>query len=352
MKQLINTWYHPEGNILNNANRDYYMDNLKFVLMIFVVAGHFGLKLSHIPQIKYLTYYIYIFHMPCFIFISGYFAKNINAGGKLRVDKIMNIMLMYFLFKTGNVLLGYVFNKDISFSLFRDTSAPWYLVALFIWYLSVPLIERIKPSCLIIGSFLLGLVVGYIGSIKDIFSLSRVFVFFPFFIIGFCLSADRLQRFLDKKLRLYAVTVMIIILIFVLIYGKDLRPIVKIIYAGLPYSSYLGDMAPYGFLIRAIWYLFAIILSVSFLLLIPRCKLFFSKYGSRTMQIYMSHIWFRNALLYGGFFSALKKKPDYMSYLIFLSSIILTIILANKYLEKLYNSIIRSSLTLFQKIIK
>lgn len=86
--------------------------------------------------------------------------------------------------------------------------------------------------------------------------------------------------------------------------------------------------------------------------MVPRCKLFFSKYGSRTMQIYMAHIWFRNALLYGGFFSALKKKPDYMSYLIFLSSIILTIILANKYLEKLYNSIIRSSLTLFQKIIK
>ena len=285
------------------------MDNLKFVLMIFVVEGHFGLKLSHIPQIKYLTYYIYIFHMPCFIFISGYFAKNINAGGKLRVDKIMNIMFMYFLFKTGNVLLGYVFNKDISFSLFRDTSAPWYLVALFIWYLSVPLIERIKPSCLIIGSFLLGLVVGYIGSIKDIFSLSRVFVFFPFFIIGFCLSADRLQRFLDKKLRLYAVTVMIIILIFVLIYGKDLRPIVKIIYAGLPYS-YIWDMA-LRIPNKSHMVSFAIILSVSFLLLIPRCKLFFQIWIPNHADIYVTHLVSQCITLWR-FFSALKKTGLYV----------------------------------------
>lgn len=285
MKQLINKWYYPNDNIINNDCRNYFMDNLKIILMILVVVGHFGLKLSYIPLIKFLTYYIYIFHMPCFIFTSGFFAKRINVDGKLRVDKILNIMLVYLLFKICNVLLSRLFHEDISFSLFRDTSAPWYLIALCIWYLLVPLIERIKLKYLIICSFLIGLVVGYVVSIKDIFSLSRVFVYFPFFVIGFYLSEDKLKAFLNKRLRLLATTIMVVILVLVLTYGADLKPVVKIIYGSVPYSSFLGDMAPYGLLIRAIWYLLAMILSTSFLLLVPRCKLSFSKYGSRTMQI-------------------------------------------------------------------
>lgn len=352
MKELLNKWYYPNTSKIINTNRNYFMDNLKFLLIILVVVGHFGLKLSYTPYIKYLTYYIYIFHMPCFIFTSGYFAKRMNTGGKLRVDKIMSIMFMYLLFKIANILLAYVFHEHISLNLFRDNSAPWYLIALIIWYLSVPMLERIKPAYLIVGSFLIGLLVGYIGSIKDIFSLSRVFVYFPFFIIGFCLAEDTLQRLLDKRLRLFASSLMIFILLLVLYFGASLKPVINIIYASSPYSSSLKDMAPYGLLIRAVWYLLAIVLSMSFLLLVPRCKLFISKLGSRTMQIYMTHIWIRNALLSVGFFSAIKKEADYVSYLVLFSSIILTFLLANKYLERLYNFITELSIKVFRRAIK
>ena len=352
MKQLLNKWYYPNDIKTNNTGRNYFMDNLKFLLIILVVVGHFGLKLSYIPYIKYLTYYIYIFHMPCFIFTSGCFAKRMNNGGKLRVDKIMSIMFMYLLFKFANVLLAYVFHENISFNLFQDTSASWFLIALCIWYLSVPMLERIKPGYLITGSFIIGLLVGYIGSIKDVFSLSRVFVYFPFFIIGFCLPEDKLRRFLDKRLRLFAFTLMIAILMLVLYFGADLKPVVNIIYAASPYSKSLGSMAAYGFLIRAVWYILATILSMSLLLLIPRCQLFISKYGSRTMQIYMTHIWIRNVLLYVGFFSAIKKESNYMSYLVLFGSIFLTFLLANKYLERLYNFIMSLSLKMFQRVLK
>lgn len=350
MNQLISKWYYPDEASLKNTNRDYYMDNLKFLLMILVVAGHFGLKLSHIPYIKYFTYYIYIFHMPCFVFTSGFFAKSMNTAGKLRADKIMNIMFMYLLFKVGNVLLGRLFDEHIAFSLFDDSSAPWYLVALCVWYLSVPLLERFKSGCLLAASLLIGLLVGYIGSINDIFSLSRIFVYFPFFIFGFFLPMDKLREFLNKKLRLLALIMMVVILLFVLAYGRELKPVVKVIYAASPYASYLGKAAPYGLFIRAVWYLLAIILSASFMLLVPRCRLFFSKYGSRTMQIYMTHIWLRNALIYVGFFSALKKEPGYMSYLVLLSSIIIALLLANKYFKRIYDLISGISLKLYRRI--
>lgn len=70
------------------------------------------------------------------------------------------------------------------------------------------------------------------------------------------------------------------------------------------------------------------------------------------MQIYMTHIWIRNALLYAGFFTAIKKEPDYMSYLVLIGVIILTFILANKYIERLFNFTMKLSLKFIQKAIK
>ena len=111
MKKLIQNLYYPSENELNSNQRNYFIDNAKFLLMVLVVVGHFGLKQFYLPQIKHITYFIYVFHMPCFIFISGFLAKRMNVGGKLRIEKIITIIFLYILFKGGYVLLGYVFNK-------------------------------------------------------------------------------------------------------------------------------------------------------------------------------------------------------------------------------------------------
>ena len=61
--------------------RDGYFDTLKFVLMLFVIYGHaivFGLKNSDL--IKGIYIFIYTFHMPLFIFVSGYFSKNVQKS--------------------------------------------------------------------------------------------------------------------------------------------------------------------------------------------------------------------------------------------------------------------------------
>lgn len=55
--------------------RNYKYDNLKALLIFLVVFGH---VLESVPgeyrRIIYLT--IYTFHMPMFIYISGYFSKT------------------------------------------------------------------------------------------------------------------------------------------------------------------------------------------------------------------------------------------------------------------------------------
>lgn len=58
--------------------RIYYMDSCKGMLIVLMVAGH-CLALYREDKICYVLYWlIYSFHMPVFIFVSGYFSKNLD----------------------------------------------------------------------------------------------------------------------------------------------------------------------------------------------------------------------------------------------------------------------------------
>ncbi len=351
MLQRINEWYHPAmSSDTAGKARNYYLDNLKFILVIFVVIGHFALQLGQVNGIKYMVHFIYLFHMPCFIFVNGFLAKRMNAGGKLRVDKIMVIFLMYLIFKAGDVLLDSLFGRQVDLELFKDSTAPWYLLALCIWYLSVPFLERIRPAFLIAGSLCLGVLAGYLNCIDNVFALSRVFVFFPFFIIGFCLQGKTLEAFLDKKLRIPAILIMLAVGLSIVLFWEELEPFKNIVYGASPYSESLEGLAGYGLFIRGIWYLLSLLVSMSLMLLVPRCKLFFSALGERTMQVYMTHVWVRNALAYAGFFEAVKEEAKLLAAAILLGSVLLTFLLANKWLKRLFDLLM--SPKLFARLLK
>lgn len=345
MKKLIKKWYYSDNVIdYNINNRSYFLDNLKFILITLVVLGHFSLKLCNLKIIDKFLYYIYIFHMPCFIFTNGFLAKKINAGRRLRIDKIISIFNLYLLFKIGNAILSLLLLEKFRLNLFHDSSAPWYLLSLCIWYLLVPFMERIQPKYFIPGSIFIGLIAGYFDIIKSVLSLSRVLVFLPFFAIGFYLSKENLESFLNKRLRLFALAFLICEFICVIVFWKELRPVKGILYGGTPYLKELGNLAPYGILFRSIWYVVSFITSAAVMLLIPRCKLFFSELGSRTLQIYMTHIWIRNILNYLGFYVIIKKGPAYLDILVILGSVGLTFLLANKWLKKLFDALMMPKL--------
>lgn len=348
---FIRQWYYPEGIPESSTGRkNFFIDNLKFILITSVVLGHFALKLTYVKEIKLLLYFIYIFHMPCFIFVNGFLAKRMNAGGKLRVNKILSVLWMYLLFKLGNAVLGNLFHQNTKLNLFVESTAPWYLLALVIWYLSVPVLERIKTKYLIIGSFLIGLAAGYNNSIGQTFTLSRVFVFFPFFILGFCLSGEGLEKLLNKRLRLAAALVFLVLLGGLAFLWDQLKPFLDVVYGSSPYKKAFGSMAAYGALIRGIWYVLAAVLSAGLLLIVPRCRLFFTSYGGNTLQIYMLHVWIRNALTYAGFFAIVKTGPAYCAYLVLIGSVLLTFLLANNWLKKVYDFF--QAQKLFDKLIK
>ncbi len=59
------------------VKRIYLWDNLKFILILLVVVGHFADRYTDSNENMRLLYFIiYIFHMPAFFMVSGLFSKK------------------------------------------------------------------------------------------------------------------------------------------------------------------------------------------------------------------------------------------------------------------------------------
>ena len=69
--------------IITQRKRDYYFDKVKFVMIVCVILGH---TLAHLGRTRLgvaLDSWLYFFHMPVFIFVSGYFPSAVKRGNSL-----------------------------------------------------------------------------------------------------------------------------------------------------------------------------------------------------------------------------------------------------------------------------
>ena len=115
--------------------REAYWDNVRFFLILAVVIGHFvdyNTAKSDLCKATYL--FIYIFHMPTFIFISGFFSKNTLTDKNKIFKKAFYYFTLFIVYKLLIFILSFAFNKKLPIFLpFSESSIPWYLLASSIW---------------------------------------------------------------------------------------------------------------------------------------------------------------------------------------------------------------------------
>ncbi|WP_312369126.1 acyltransferase family protein [Lachnoclostridium sp.] len=338
MYLLLKRWYHPQPITKNDTGRDPYIDNLRFGLIILVVMGHFLSQLTRIKELKYLYYIIHIFHMPCFIFVSGYLSKHVHKNGRFNTYKIMSLFWMFLLFKISNYICTGMKGK---LNLFNVKDAPWYLLALVFWTMAIPFLEKSNKKFVLITTILLALICGYDSSIGSFMVLSRTIVFLPFFILGFYTTKEQLDKLLNLRLRIPAILLFISSFLVLTVIYPYVKPFVKIVFAGSSYISIFKKYWHYGAFIRFIWYALAFVFSISFLLLVPRIKLSFTVLGERTLPVYILHILLRNRFMAHGFFAWLLGMPKLIILLIIPFCVLLTILLANPYFNRITQFIMK-----------
>ena len=132
---------------------------------------------------------------------------------------------------------------------------------------------------------MISLVVGFIPSIGEYASLARTFTFLPFYVIGFYAKDLNLIEWIwSDKFKKGLVIAFILILILSLVYG-DLLPY-RLLRGKYSYYSVTGSLLSV-FIKQIIFYGFSIIVSLTFLKIIPKDKTLFTKMGANTLYIYL-----------------------------------------------------------------
>lgn len=126
--------------------------------------------------------------MPIFLFINGWLAPYNCATKRTMFKLVYPYVLFQVLYQLFNT---YVINEEsVEFSIQFGTPywLLWYLLSLIFYYLLIPVIataSRKYAAAVLAGTIILAIVIGFDNSIGYYMSLSRTFVFLPFFVFGY-----------------------------------------------------------------------------------------------------------------------------------------------------------------------
>lgn len=275
--------------------------------------------------------------MPLFVFVSGYLSKNIIKDGRFRADRYFRTLWLYVVFRIVYKLVAVSFGQGEwqTMNLLRITQASWYLLALSSWYLLTPLLLSMKPAVAVAVAAAAGLLSGYTDEFGNFLASSRTIVFLPFFAFGLHLSEESLRRFLSHKWRLPAALLLLAVLGGMYAVRKDFPRIGWVTHGEESYAETLGELAPYGALIRLLLYLLAVLISLGVMLLIPRGKTWFSYVGQNSLAVYILHILIRNVMRFAGIFDRIRELPGPAMLLAIPASILCALVLGHPFFGRL-----------------
>ncbi len=201
---------------------DYSFYNMRAILIGCVVLGHLLEVCAPFFGYRFLYQIIYSFHMPVFVFITGYFAR-------CNIKKILfNWLFPYFIFQIIFIAIERRMNNDIPYQLTEPYWHLWFLLACVFYQLLIPLYKTDsyrRQIFTLICATILALVVGFHKNIGYYLTLSRFFVFQPWFLLGYYFSKHpaRQQDTVitgRKILRAGAVVVALCVCLFVIFISK------------------------------------------------------------------------------------------------------------------------------------
>ena len=281
-------------------HRDSYFDNAKFLLIFLVVFGHLIQQLTKdSATIQTLYYWIYIFHMPAFIFLSGFFAKGI--GNKKYILKLVKKLLLPYVIFQVFYSSYYVWLGVESWDplIMEPRWSLWFLLSLFSWHMLLILFKRIPAIYGIPLAFSIGIAIGYVDTIGHELSLSRTIVFFPFFLLGYWVTKERLYKLKNNFIRVSSLVLMSVVAVAI-----ALTPDFSIVWL-FGSSSYqalglpgLGGLVQFGI------YLLSTLMAASVLVWIPSKQKMFTFIGQQTIYVYLLH----------GIFIHFFRQGDYLKF--------------------------------------
>ncbi|MDF2484983.1 MAG: hypothetical protein K0R46_1151 [Herbinix sp.] len=310
-------------------SRDYLFDNLKAILIILVVWGHLLASMrAESNIIKSIYIFIFYFHMPAMVFISGYFSKNLE---KVRNTSFVTILVPYLILN----VINYVFKITIlgedyfPFRFFNPNWGLWYLLTLFLWKFFLK--DLIKIRYILPLSIVFALVSGFSKEFSEFMVLGRMVCFLPFFLLGYYCTPEHVNKIRKgSKLR----SILLLVLTGVWSAFVAFRDVID------TEVFFLRRYYPEGeeiraMLFRLLIYAVASVMTIALINLVTARKTFLSYIGTSTMTVYVLHI-FTIPLLEK--LELWKDRPYlYLLYTVFMTALI-TFIYSLPIVKHAYNA--------------
>lgn len=270
------------------ANREARLDGIKYVLIVLVIFGHLRQFTIcdegsfSVMIVRRLSHIIYLFHMPLFIMISGFFSRKKDTN-TFR-ESIIRLLRIYLLFHIIWIAIDLINNIQLDYTrFFYPSFSLWYIHCLILWRILLQYIpgHLDKPLLIFSISSLISILGGFIP-VSNFMALQRFFTYMPLFFIGYYAKEFRFFRIIDKikwQFLLFLIPILFI----------DIKVTIDI-WGRFPYNSLFDVIRRIVFLISSI------LLSVGFIKLIPsKVTSYYAGLGRDVLFYYMYH----SLLLYG-----------------------------------------------------
>jgi fucose 4-O-acetylase-like acetyltransferase len=259
--------------------RNSLFDNLKALLIFLVVFGHVLELFLKNPDYQLLYNVIYSFHMPAFVFIAGYFSKNIE---KQENNIVFTFLVPYIVF---NSLYQILVSKTFDIDLFTPIYVYWFLLSMFLWKIFLKNLIRIR--FVFFFSIILSLYCGLFDEVSRYLSISRSLVFLPYFLAGYFCKEEIITK-IKKTPKIIGVSLLLMVLYITLfLFEHDFLP--SEILKGADSYNKLGLSVLNGFYSRIILLLVATSFIIALINLTPEKRLKITYIGKRTLVIYLFH---------------------------------------------------------------
>ncbi|RNL84653.1 hypothetical protein EFW17_11935 [Halostreptopolyspora alba] len=273
-----------EGHGAAPKKRDALLDNAKFLLIVLVFVGHAIEPTTETRLAEALYFWIYLFHMPAFVLISGYLSRSFDGSGR-RVDKLLTtVVAPYLVFWGIYALQSLSVGRDLPDGPLEPLWVTWFLAALFVWRLTVPLWNRLRwPFAVSVGvSFLGGLV-----ATGDALGVSRILSLLPFFVAGLILEQRHFDMLKSGWVRAWSAVVVLVTAAMSYIYLEQVSR--EWVYWRESLLDRDVDLLPLGIPGRVVFLVLAFSLTAALLSLTPRRTTRFTRLGALTMYVYLLH---------------------------------------------------------------
>lgn len=331
------------------ASGDTFLINTRFLLITSVVLGNLIEPLIwRFEGIKALYLWIFTFHMPLFVFVTGYFART-SLNGEKGKKVLQLIALQYIIFQTLYSIMDVIAFQvpGITHSFFMPYLLCWFLAAHIIWRLMLIIFRYLKLRHPVLAAVGLAVLAGY-GSFDGAFlSITRALVFLPFFIMGYYFEYERFRQLLSGYRRVIAGAASAALFLVLLAYGGHIHP--RWLIGSLNYIQ-MGHTEWYAGMYRLSLYALQLAASIGLLAWVPRRELLITDWGKRTLYVFLLHGFVVRAAVASGIYNRINHPAEIMMLLAF--ALGATILLAQPFVRKWTHLVIEpdtSWLTIVEK---